>query len=319
MSFLVTPLDPDISAVIGLCWLRQHNLLVDWVNNCIEFRASDNLAPPPTISNSQFDLPHASWATLATTFPALPSTTSALPPATLAHPVSLTTPANPAPLAILATPATLASSTPGAPQATLRAAQAVCICFVNAAAFRMLLKMGSTQTGILRLCPSPSETSDASLHGAQTETSANDLHHAELNSLRSQIPPKYHDYLDVFSKSKADRLPDHNSQFDHHINIEEGKTPPLGLIYNTSEVEAEALWEFLKENLDHGFICQSQSLCGGPVLFVKKKDGLLYLCVDWHSLNSITRKDQYPLPLIPNLLDCLCKSTIFTKIDLHST
>jgi hypothetical protein len=37
VSFLVTPLDPNISAVIRLCWLHQHNLLVDWANNCIEF------------------------------------------------------------------------------------------------------------------------------------------------------------------------------------------------------------------------------------------------------------------------------------------
>jgi len=54
------------------------------------------------------------------------------------------------------------------------------------------------------------------------------------------------------------------------------------------------------------------------MLFVKKKDGSLQLCVDWHGLNSITKKDWYPLPLIPNLLDQLCSSCVYTKIDLHS-
>jgi hypothetical protein len=49
--------------------------------------------------------------------------------------------------------------------------------------------------------------------------------------------------------------PNFNPPFDHHIDIEEGKDPPLGLIYSTSEVEAEALWDFLKENLNHSFIC----------------------------------------------------------------
>jgi len=53
------------------------------------------------------------------------------------------------------------------------------------------------------------------------------------------------------------------------------------------------------------------------MLFVKKKDGSLRLCVDWRGLNSITKKDRYPLPLIPNLLNRLCGSRIFTKIDLR--
>jgi len=53
------------------------------------------------------------------------------------------------------------------------------------------------------------------------------------------------------------------------------------------------------------------------VLFVKKKDGSLRLCVDWRRLNTITKKDQYLLPLIPNLLDRLRGSRVFTKIDLH--
>ena len=42
---------------------------------------------------------------------------------------------------------------------------------------------------------------------------------------------------------------------------------------------------------------------GMPVLFIKKKDGFLQLCVDFHGLNKITKKDQYPLPLISDLLD----------------
>ena len=158
VSFLVTPLDPDVSAVIGLRWLRQHNPLVDWANNRIEFRTTDNSVPsfPSTISNDQmqFDLASASPT---------PSATSALPSASQAPPVSSTIPATPAPSAIPASPATPAPSTP---EATLRTAQAVSIRFVNTAAFRMLSKMGSTQTGILHLRPSPSDSSDTSLRGA---------------------------------------------------------------------------------------------------------------------------------------------------------
>jgi len=54
-----------------------------------------------------------------------------------------------------------------------------------------------------------------------------------------------------------------------------------------------------------------------PVLFIKKKDGSLQLCVDFHGLNKITKKDQYLLPLISNLLDSLRKARVYTKIDLR--
>ena len=176
----------------------------------------------------------------------------------------------------------------------------------------MLSRIDKINSGVLHVKPADSDPA-ATLHTA----SANELPPDELDTLRSQIPSEYHDYLDVFSKSKADKLPDFNPMFDHHIELEEGTHPPLGPIYNTSEVEAEALHDFLKENLDRGFIRQSQSSCGAPVLFVKKKDGSLRLCVDWRGLNSITKKDRYPLPLIPNLLDRLRNSNVFTKIDLR--
>jgi len=96
------------------------------------------------------------------------------------------------------------------------------------------------------------------------------------------------------------------------------KQPPFGPIYNLSKVESTALREFLQENLACNFIWPSQSACRAPMLFVKKKDSSLQLCVDWCRLNSITKKDWYLLPLIPNLLDRLRGSRIFTKINLRS-
>jgi len=176
----------------------------------------------------------------------------------------------------------------------------------------MLTRIDKINSGILHVKPSDPD-SDAALRSA----TADELPPDEIDTLCSQIPSEYHDYLDVFSKSKADKLPDFNPMFDHHIELEEGTHPPFGPIYNTSEVEAEALRDFLKENLDRGFIRQSQSSCGAPVLFVKKKDGSLRLCVNWRGLNTITKKDRYPLPLIPNLLDRLRNSNVFTKIDLR--
>jgi len=116
------------------------------------------------------------------------------------------------------------------------------------------------------------------------------------------VPECYHDFADVFSKSKAKSLAPHRD-YDLKIEIEDGAKPPLGLIYPLSESELVALQEFIDEHLAMGFIRSSKSPFGAPVLFVKKKDGSLRLCVDFRRLNTITRKDKYPLPLISDLLD----------------
>ena len=116
---------------------------------------------------------------------------------------------------------------------------------------------------------------------------------------------------------KPTGLPDRNPQFYHHTELEEGNHPPLGPTYSTSEAEAKALQDFLEKNLKRGHIRQSQSPLGAPVLFVKKKDGSLRLRVDWRGLNAVAKKEPNPLPLIPNILDRVRSSKVFTKIHLR--
>jgi len=106
---------------------------------------------------------------------------------------------------------------------------------------------------------------------------------------------------------------------DLKIELEEGTSPPLGTVYSLSQNELKALWEFIDEHLNLGFICLSKSPYGAPVLFVKKKDGSLYLCVDFQGLNKIFKKDRYPLPLITDLLDTSRKGHYYTKINLQHT
>jgi hypothetical protein len=74
----------------------------------------------------------------------------------------------------------------------------------------------------------------------------------------------------------------------------------------------------LQELLDKGFIRPSSSPWGCPALFVKKKDGSLRLCVDYHPLNAVTIKNKYPLPHIDVLFDQLAGAKVFSKIDLRS-
>jgi hypothetical protein len=147
-----------------------------------------------------------------------------------------------------------------------------------------------------------------------------DLHSAKLSSEDpdlSGVPLDYHEFADVFNKGKASQLPPH-CPYDLKIDLEEGSAPPLGAIYLLSLVELEALRKFLDKNIATGLLRSSSSPHRAPVLFVKKKDGSLRLCMDFRGLNQITKKDQYPLPLISDLLESPSCAKIYMKIDLHS-
>ncbi|MBW0594005.1 hypothetical protein O181_133720, partial [Austropuccinia psidii MF-1] len=137
----------------------------------------------------------------------------------------------------------------------------------------------------------------------------------EVETVLKVVPPVYHKCLDVFSKVKAEKLPPHHA-CDHHIKLE-GLLPPIGVIYSLSNQESEKLRAYISENVEKGFIRPISSSTGAPVLFVKKKDGGLCLCVDYCKLNAVTRKNRYPVPPMNQLLSIFNGSTIFPKIDLH--
>ncbi|MBW0471042.1 hypothetical protein O181_010757 [Austropuccinia psidii MF-1] len=99
--------------------------------------------------------------------------------------------------------------------------------------------------------------------------------------------------------------------------LKEGLLPPVGVIYSFSNEESETLQAYISESLGKGFIRPSSSSTGAPVLFVKKKDGCLCFCVDYHKLNDVTRKNRYPVPIMNHPLTAFNGSTIFSKIDLH--
>jgi len=118
----------------------------------------------------------------------------------------------------------------------------------------------------------------------------------------SNVPFKYHKFADVFSKTKAKVLAPH-CPYDLKINLKEGAQPPVGSIYSLSAFEQEALKKFIDKNLNIDFIQLTSSLHGAPVLFIKKKDGLLHLYIDFRGLNCISNKNCYPLLLISDLLN----------------
>ena len=117
------------------------------------------------------------------------------------------------------------------------------------------------------------------------------------------LPPQYHEFLNIFSKDDANKLPPLCSEVDHEIKMEPGTQAPSGPLYSMSREELKVLKKYLTENLNKGFIQASSSPAAAPVLFVKKPGGGLHFCVDYRALNTIIIKNHYPLPLIQETLD----------------
>ena len=134
----------------------------------------------------------------------------------------------------------------------------------------------------------------------------------------TKVPAEYSDFADVFSPDLATELPEHTEIKDHVIDLEEGKQPPYGPIYSLGPVELETLKTYIETNLANGFIRPSKSPAGAPILFDKKPDGSLRLCVNYRGLNNITIKNRYPLLLVGESLDCLGRAKQFTQLDLTS-
>ena len=132
----------------------------------------------------------------------------------------------------------------------------------------------------------------------------------------TEVPAEYSDYSDVFSAENAAELPENTGMNEHAIELEEGKQPPFGPIYSLGPVELETLKTYIKTNLANGFIQPSKLLAGAPILFDKKSDGSLRLCVDYRGLNNITIKNRYPLPLIGESFNRLGWVRRFTQLDL---
>ncbi|KAJ3680971.1 hypothetical protein LUZ60_015460 [Juncus effusus] len=127
--------------------------------------------------------------------------------------------------------------------------------------------------------------------------------------------PIVREYAEVFAELSG--LPP-----ERDVQIGVTLVPGTGLIskapYRMAPAELKELKIQLQELLDKGFIRPSVSPWGAPVLFVKKKDGTLRLCVDYREINKVTVKNRYPLPRIDDLFDQLRGATVFSKINLRT-
>ena len=125
------------------------------------------------------------------------------------------------------------------------------------------------------------------------------------------------EFPDVFPAELPPGLPPKRS-VDHKIEVEPDAKPPFRATYKMSYAELDELKKQLSELIEKGYIRPSKSPYGAPILFVKKKDGTMRMCIDYRALNKITTKNRYPLPRIDELMDRLHGASVFSKIDLRS-
>nr|GFB38726.1 putative reverse transcriptase domain-containing protein [Tanacetum cinerariifolium] len=134
--------------------------------------------------------------------------------------------------------------------------------------------------------------------------------------------PSIHDQPIVFEFPDVfpDELPGIPPVREVEFNIELiPRSEPISKApYRMALIELKELKDQLQELLERGFICPSVSPWGAPILFVKKKDGSVRLCIDYHELNKITICNRYSLPRIDDLFDQLQGAMHFSKIDLRS-
>ena len=136
---------------------------------------------------------------------------------------------------------------------------------------------------------------------------------------KTVVPAEYHDFLDVFSKDISDTLRPYG-KYDHRIELLKNKNlGDLGhsALRGMSVPQLEFVKKFLEEHLKKGFIEASSAPCSSPILLAKKPGGGIRFCVDYRKLNSLTKKDAYPLPLIAETIARLKKAIVFTKIDIR--
>ena len=152
--------------------------------------------------------------------------------------------------------------------------------------------------------------SSMNLHNAQL---AGILKVSSVNDKEESLPNEINEFQEVFSQ----KLQKKQNKVVHKI-ITEDEVPVHRAPYRMSPLELKELKEQLEDLMQKGLISSSNSAWASPVLFVKKSDGSLRLCVDYRALNSKTIRQSYPLPRIDDCLDKLGKAKYFTKLDLLS-
>ena len=142
-----------------------------------------------------------------------------------------------------------------------------------------------------------------------------------LEDIPTSFPPAVTDLLQEYGDIFPDEIPPGLPPLrgiEHQIDLIPGATLPNRAAYRTNPEETKEIQRQVQDLLDCGYVRESLSPCAVPVLLVPKKDGTWRMCVDCRAINNITIRYRHPIPRLDDMLDELCGSIIFTKIDLRS-
>jgi len=120
----------------------------------------------------------------------------------------------------------------------------------------------------------------------------------------------------MFGKVKSERMP-MRKVWDHAIDLKKMFKPQKERIYSLFKNKREEVQKFVDDQLRKRYIRPSKFPQTSLVFFVEKKDGRKRIVMDYHSLNEQTIKNNYPLPLITDLIDNMESKKVFTKMDLQ--
>lgn len=145
------------------------------------------------------------------------------------------------------------------------------------------------------------------------------LSNSELTylSLPSVVSSLLQGYEDLFPEEMPSGMP-HLRGIEHQIDFVPVSQLPNKAAYRSNPQDTKELQRQVEELLEKGLIRESLSPCAEPLILVPKKDGSWRMCVDCRAINRITAKYRHPIPRLDDMLDELCGSTLFSKIDLRS-
>jgi len=140
---------------------------------------------------------------------------------------------------------------------------------------------------------------------------------AQQYTQKVEVPTEYQKFAKVFSEEESKRYPPKRA-WDHAIEFKTDAPEAVDCkVYPMNQVEDEVVQKFLHDELEKGYIRESKSPYASSFFFVRKKDGKLQPVQDYRKINTITIRNQYPLPLIADLIRDLSNAHIYTKLDVR--
>ena len=137
------------------------------------------------------------------------------------------------------------------------------------------------------------------------------------NQSFENLSKTYKEYNDVFDETETNELFFHKEKLNHAIKLKKEKSSSCDFLYNLSEHELSVFKKYIDKHLKNDFISRSKSSAEASILFIKKTDESLRLCVNYRELNAIVVKNKYSISLITNILNRLRKAKVFIKLDFR--